>query len=326
MEENYENLVIKGGGNTVFGVFGALKVLEKKGILKNMKRMAGSSAGSGIVGLLAVGYKPKELIKIISEMNFSKFLDGSTLSYLGYVYRLYNYGGFFHGSDMYRWFGAALELKTGDPDITFKEVQDRYGVELIITGTCVNKRETHYYRPISNPNMPIRAAVRISCSIPFVFKPIRWNGDWLTDGGLTNNYPIWIFDKEAEEYNSKKGKVIRDRTIKLNPKTLGISVLNKDDQETYALFEGNDNINGNIDYTIAIISTILTQQNRVDIDREFWPQTLSVRCNKNITQSVNFNTSKDEKIIMIKDGIKSARKFIKNKEVFEEACRLAKLI
>jgi len=323
----YENLVIKGGGNTIFPVFGALEILEKHGILKNIKKMAGSSAGAGIISLLAIGYTPKEMSKIFSELDVSKFLDGS-LGYLGYIYRLYNYSGIFHGDDMYKWFGSIIAEKTGgDPDITFKEVYDKFGVDLVITGTCVNKRETHYYRRVSNPNMPIRSAVSISTRIPLVFKPIRWKGDWLTDGGLSNNYPIWIFDKET--YNSKEGKVVRDRTVKLNPKTLGLSVLSQNEEETDSIFHGNDEINGNVDYFVAILSTLLTQQQRMDIDTEFWPQTISIPSNGNMKQVINFKTSKEDKLSMIREGRVSSSKFLSNRRKLirlAEIYRLAEMI
>lgn len=324
----YENLVIKGGGNTIFGVFGALEMLEKHGILKCIKRMSGSSAGAGIICLLAVGYKPKEMTDIFAELDVSRFLDGS-LGYLGYIYRMYNHGGLFHGDDMYKWFGDTLSKKTnGDPDITFQEVYDQFGLDLVITGTCVNKRETHYYRRVSNPDMPIRSAVSISSRIPLVFKPIRWKGDWLVDGGISNNYPIWIFDT-GKTYNSKEGKVVRDRTVKLNEKTLGLSVLSKNEEESEFIFHGNDEINGNIDYFVAILSTLLTQQQRMDIDAEFWPQTISIPFNGSVKEVVNFKKSKEERMSMIKNGRTSSSKFLSNRRKqirFKEACLFSELI
>ncbi len=47
-QKNYEykNLVLEGGGIRGLAYPGALKVLEEKGIIKNIERVAGTSAGA----------------------------------------------------------------------------------------------------------------------------------------------------------------------------------------------------------------------------------------------------------------------------------------
>lgn len=42
----FENLVFEGGGVKGLAFCGALKILEQKGIMANVKRLAGSSAGA----------------------------------------------------------------------------------------------------------------------------------------------------------------------------------------------------------------------------------------------------------------------------------------
>jgi hypothetical protein len=31
-------------------------------------------------------------------------------------------------------------------------------------------------------------------SIPLFFAAVEWKGDFLVDGGVLNNYPIWVFE------------------------------------------------------------------------------------------------------------------------------------
>src|SRR4051794_28091917 len=51
--------------------------------------------------------------------------------------------------------------------------------------------------------LPVAEAVRMSMSIPFFFKPVRWpnpiekQDHQLVDGGMLSNYPIWTFDSEG---------------------------------------------------------------------------------------------------------------------------------
>ena len=51
---NYENLVLAGGGNKGIAYFGALRYFAQKN--QSFKRIAGTSAGAITAGLMAVGY------------------------------------------------------------------------------------------------------------------------------------------------------------------------------------------------------------------------------------------------------------------------------
>ena len=72
--KDYEYIVLSGGGIKGISYCGALDVLDKYDILydedgkSKIKGFAGTSAGSIVVALLAVGYNPTELKKVMSEM------------------------------------------------------------------------------------------------------------------------------------------------------------------------------------------------------------------------------------------------------------------
>lgn len=42
---------------------------------------------------------------------------------------------------------------------------------------------------LSHPNLLCVDAVKMSCNLPFVFQRIKYNGDYIVDGGLMNNFP-----------------------------------------------------------------------------------------------------------------------------------------
>ncbi len=71
----YENLVLEGGGVLGAAYAGAIKELEKQGVLANIKRVGGSSAGAIGSLLLAVGNTADDLQKTLLETTFSDFLD-----------------------------------------------------------------------------------------------------------------------------------------------------------------------------------------------------------------------------------------------------------
>lgn len=70
-----ENLVLKGGGPKGFAYIGALQVMADQGLLSELKRVAGTSAGAITAALLAVGYTPEELSKIMLGKDTFELLD-----------------------------------------------------------------------------------------------------------------------------------------------------------------------------------------------------------------------------------------------------------
>ncbi|XP_078376863.1 uncharacterized protein LOC144660159 [Oculina patagonica] len=193
----FENLVFEGGGNKGMAYVGALQVLENAGIMKNIKRVAGASAGAIIATLIALGYDSRELREFL-EQDLRRILVDHTCGYCSLLPNLLKGFGWNPGKRMLRWFGEQLKERTGDSDITFKEVWERFGKELCIVVTNLNQMSVEYFHPKTTPNTPIRRAVRMSVALPGVFQCVREiNNDYedvYVDGGLLCNYPIHAFD------------------------------------------------------------------------------------------------------------------------------------
>merc|ERR1712093_765363 len=65
--QEYENLVLAGGGAKGLIELGALYVLEQAGVLQHVKRFCGTSVGSLIAAMLAANVSVEEAIKITIE-------------------------------------------------------------------------------------------------------------------------------------------------------------------------------------------------------------------------------------------------------------------
>jgi predicted acylesterase/phospholipase RssA len=70
---SFQNLVFEGGVKGIAYV-GAMKVLEKEGILKNIKRVGGTSAGSINAVLFAAGFTNQETLNVLNDLNFKRRL------------------------------------------------------------------------------------------------------------------------------------------------------------------------------------------------------------------------------------------------------------
>lgn len=191
--ERIENLSFSGGGIKALAFCGALRALEKEGLMGGVKRIIGTSAGALVGMMLACGFTSYDLIDIIKSRDFKHLKDNSSL--LDNVHRfVFNYG-FYSGDLIETWLGEHLEARGISSEITFDEIWSKFGKELIITGTHLNERKIVYFCRDLYPNMPVKTAVRISTSIPLFFEPIRLDKDIYVDGALLGNNPIGYFEK-----------------------------------------------------------------------------------------------------------------------------------
>lgn len=69
----FNSLVFEGGGVKGISYIGAIEYLEDNNILKDIINFGGSSAGSHIATLLAIGYKSKELKDIFFDLPLNSF-------------------------------------------------------------------------------------------------------------------------------------------------------------------------------------------------------------------------------------------------------------
>ncbi len=295
----YENLVCDGGGVKGIAFYGAFKKLDELGLLNKFIRFAGSSAGAIVAAALACRFTLDEIKEILVDTDFNLFKD-SNFGFIRDSWRLYYHFGWYKGDYIYEWFGNLLEKKTGNKDITFQEVYDKFGTELVVTGTCVNKAQTIYYNRFDHPEKSIRSAVRISVGIPIFFKAIKEGNHVLVDGGVLNNYPIWIFDD--------KGKICKHHTFSnTSCKTLGLKLMSQDDAPDEQLFHGEYEINNVMDFTEALINCMLIQIERSHVKKGYWEKTIPINCFR--FKATDFNLTEDKKQKLINSGYESTEKY-----------------
>ena len=108
--------------------------------------------------------------------------------------RMKQYFGFSSGDKAHEFLGEMIERKCGNPDLTFKELYELYGVEFCVVVTNMSRKAAEYIHRKTKPNYSLRDAVRSSMSIPGVFTPFSSGKEVYVDGGLTNNFPLNAFD------------------------------------------------------------------------------------------------------------------------------------
>jgi len=210
-------LSCQGGGMKGVGDVGAIEALEEYGVLAQIEEVAGSSAGGLIATLLAIGCSPKEIREFMLELDFKAFqdkkeagwLESTVLGKAEKMSKMEDIAKLAFGKELGIWEGDALRyclaekiaLKTGNPNITFRELEALTNIEgspykkLTLTGTNITEKKLEYYNAQNTPDMPIVLAARISASFPGAFKPVIVDGNVKVDGGLLDNLPS-IFHQE----------------------------------------------------------------------------------------------------------------------------------
>jgi len=126
MDYHFKNLVFEGGGVKGIAYAGVLQVLEAKGILQNIERAGGTSAGAINALLVGLGYPLAEIENILRKLNFKDFLD-SSWGFVRDSKRLLTEFGWYKGDAFRAWIAGVIREKTGNSESTFNEVASQRG-------------------------------------------------------------------------------------------------------------------------------------------------------------------------------------------------------
>ncbi len=192
-------IVLSGGGARGFSHLGVLQALNEAGIFPDC--ISGTSAGSIAGAFYADGYKPMEILEILSK---NKRLD-----YLSFAIPK---DGLLEMNGMVKIIEKHLRAKT------FKDLK----IPLYVAATDLNHGKIKYFHHGS-----VVEAVIASSSIPVVFKPHIINNIYYVDGGVMDNLPITPLENKCKRiigsYVNPVGKqdhfpnlfVIAERTFSL---------------------------------------------------------------------------------------------------------------
>jgi len=187
-------LVLSGGGAKGFAHIGVLKVLEQAGI--PIDYIGGTSMGSIIGGLYAIGYSADSLEKIIKSLDWTELLtDRFPRNYLSFEEKK-NDGKYIVPFPLYEGKfqlpiglipGHNLELLISKLTWNANEIDDfnKLPIPFLCVATDIAKGEAVVMRSGS-----LQKSIRASMAIPTIFTPILMNGQTLVDGGIFNNFPV----------------------------------------------------------------------------------------------------------------------------------------
>jgi predicted acylesterase/phospholipase RssA len=172
-----DSLVIAGGGAKSMAGLGAIHILLKNGHLKELKTVAGTSAGAIVATGVALNRNCLEMCKAFANEIYSPSIDIKNFS---------NAFGIDSGAHLSRW----IDIVLGDRSHTFKSIYDETGMTLIICATNISTLSAKYFSPTETPDFDVKTSIRMSCSLPIFFSSVRHEGEVYVDGALSDAFPI----------------------------------------------------------------------------------------------------------------------------------------
>ncbi len=327
---DYKNLVLEGGGVRGLAYAGVFSVLEEKGILQQIEKVGGSSAGSIAGMLISIGYTANEIDSLMIELPIQKFNDGKG-GLVGKYKRFKNDFGIYKGSTFEKWLRQLIAFKTGNPLLTFTQLHqlhlnNKLYKDFYCTGTNLSKQQLEIFSYTHTPQMPIALAVRISGGVPLYFEPVALDNNlqkikksdsvsfinYYVDGGMLCNYPISMFDS-CEENNLNP---LLSSKVKFNPQTIGIKLERPqqiDSLNNNSIKIPAYNINKLSDYIAAFSNLMMETLSRKYPGLENEKGRTIYVSQGNISSRVK-KTKQQDKLLLYENGINAANYFFSKKD------------
>jgi len=246
----FKNLVFQGGGIKTFAYHGVVETLDDYGVLPQIERVAGTSAGAVMAVYLSFRLSIQETIELFKQIDYariplptadkeqkglpSKIIKGELLDKVvgnvDAVSRLLKRYGWYASDYPYRRLQEIIaNYCRGNGRATFADFRARGFRDLYIVTTNLSKRRREVFSAETTPNAAVVDALLITQSIPLFFEGVQFDGkslgsgDYYADGGVVANYPLHIFDDER--YAQDKRRFFSG----INWETLGARLYTPDD-------------------------------------------------------------------------------------------------
>ncbi len=187
-------VVLCGGGAKGFSQIRILKAIDEAGVPVDF--IGGTSIGSIIGALYAVGYDPDVMENLVREQDWSQVIyDRIPRVLMPVEQKMYE-----------RQYLATFPILNNKVKVKPSVVDGVY-VNLLMSRLMLPASNVHDFNKLSVPYFCVATdveyaaqyemtkgnlarSVRASMSIPFLFKPVIMDNKLLVDGGLVNNFPV----------------------------------------------------------------------------------------------------------------------------------------
>ena len=171
-----EEIVISSGGSRGIYALGAAWELQKRGYFDHAKTYSGTSVGAVIAAGLVLNRSP-----LVMSRKVIRFPLEFDMSIAGHTF------GLDPGKGLRTFIRRVLGLRRR---MTLAHVYAETGKTLRICVCNLTDGLAEYWTHETHPNVDLVTALRISCSIPIMFTPVRYKGKMYVDGAIVDPLPL----------------------------------------------------------------------------------------------------------------------------------------
>ncbi|MCI3920161.1 patatin-like phospholipase family protein [Paenibacillus sp. TRM 82003] len=298
------NGVFQGGGVKGIGLVGAVYAAERRGI--TFHQTAGTSVGAIVASLLAAGYSGDEMKELLLETPFSQFTQKDWLqriAFVGPTIRLLVKKGLYSGDPLERWIAEQLAKKGIRTFADLPKNKLRVVASDITDSKMLVLPDDIAAYGMNPLDLSVARAVRMSASLPFFFDPVTFRvrtgkqfkqllgkRTYIVDGGILSNYPLWIFDKDMNEWPEKIP-------------TLGFQLVGSKEPEPRQ-------INGPVTMLYALFSTMSSAHDLRYIERHSRFRTIKIP--SDMVHTTEFDIKEEKMKTLFESGVRAGDAFFEH--------------
>ncbi|MEQ8531583.1 MAG: patatin-like phospholipase family protein, partial [Imperialibacter sp.] len=198
-------LVLSGGGAKGLAHAGVIKALEENNI--PIDYIVGTSMGSIVGGFYAAGHSADQIMEIALSQDIQNWVKGVIRDDYNYYYTQKDPDA--------RWMSVELSLDSAFTASFSANIAEDHALNFALAEHLAQASRKAAYN-FDSLFVPFRAmaaevftqqavllsdgnlsdALRASMTVPFFFRPIKFDGKYLFDGGIYNNFPVDIAIEE----------------------------------------------------------------------------------------------------------------------------------
>ena len=196
---NIKHLIISSGGPAFLNQLGALSLLVEKKIIEyeKIEKIYACSSGAFNAILFCLNINFTEIINYFIERPWQKLFDIDFDKMLN----LYDNIGLFNLDNLKEMLKPLFKSTNMNIDITFKEFFEHNKKEVCIFSTNHETFNETKFSYKETPDLRIIEALYMSCTVPFLLKPLKYKNIYHIDGVYSARFPLKHFMKDNQNVN-----------------------------------------------------------------------------------------------------------------------------
>lgn len=201
------NAVFQGGGIKGLAYIGAMRYLEERGL--RIENTVGTSVGAIIAALIAARFDSNELERVLNQTDSDTLWPKKNKNKLSNTFSTIKKGYLYDMKPLEDMLGLLLASK-GVRTFHDVKVGSNYKVKMIAMD--VKKRKSIILPDdlkdygLNPDSFPIAKAACMSSALPLIYPPYKINNEIFIDGGVADNFPIWMFNNKVIGFRVTKEK------------------------------------------------------------------------------------------------------------------------